>query len=339
MKYTVIGTGNVGLIHGAYLHLLGHEVTFLKSSTINSETYDVLCEKKEYSINDFHKYDHKITIDNITNNFESAIPDADVIFVTTTTSQHKDIARRIAPYVRDGQIICLMPSYASMSVFKQYIVKDVKYVEFETTVYNGRILSPTKVNVSFQNCRVAACFSNFTEDEKEKFKKEFFTIDLERKSSYDIALHNPNMIVHTIGVLLSASRIEYSKGEFWLYKEAFTPSIVNVIRQFDVEKNKILKALKCPELSYFDAAKWRNEEDLNKDSLEVFRSFAEEASKGPDKLNHRYLKEDVPMGVVMMESLGKLLNIETPIASAIISLSGALLGVDFRVNGNIIEKL
>ncbi|MCS4238344.1 opine dehydrogenase [Myroides gitamensis] len=339
MKYTVIGTGNVGLIHGAYLHLLGHEVTFLKSSTINSDTFNVLCDKKEYSINDFHKYDHKIVIHNITTSFEAAIPGADVILVTTTTLQHEDIAKRIAPYVKDGQIICLMPSYASMAVFKRYIDKNIKYVEFETTVYNGRILSPSKVNVSFQNCRVAASFTNFTEEEKEQFKSAFFPIDLERKSSYDIALHNPNMIVHTIGVLLSASRIEYSQGEFWLYKEAFTPAIINVIKQFDVEKNKILKALKCPELSYFDAAKWRNEEDLNKDSLEVFRSFSEEASKGPNSLNHRYLKEDIPMGVVMMESLGKLLEIETPIATAIINLSGALLNIDFRANGNIIKTI
>lgn len=336
MKYTVVGTGNVGLIHGAYLTMQGHEVTFLKTSSQNIEEFETLCEKKEYIVNDFHKYDHKIVIDSITTSFETAIKDAEVIFITTTTLQHKDIAKRIAPYVSDGQIICLMPSYASRMIFEKYLTKSLRYVEFETTVYNGRILSPTKVNVSFQNCRVAACFTNFTDADKEEFKKNFFKIDLERVSSFDIALHNPNMIVHTIGVLLSASRIEYSKGEFWLYKEAFTPSIINVIRRFDLEKNNLLKVLKCPELSYFDAAKWRNEEDLNKDSLEVFKSFSEEASKGPNSLNHRYLKEDVPMGLVMMESLGKKYGVDTPIASSIISLAGALLDIDFREQGNVI---
>lgn len=339
MKYTVIGTGNVGLIHGAYLSLMGHNVTFLKSSTVNSQIFEEIKENREYVINDFHKFDHVIKFDGITQSFEEAIPNADVIFVTTTTSQHRDIAKRIAPFVKDGQIICLMPSYASKHIFETYIDKNVKYVEFETTVYNGRVLSSKKVNVSFQNCRVAAHFSNFTNEEKVYFKENFFKIHLERMSSFDIALHNPNMIVHTIGVLLSASRIEYSQGEFWLYKEAFTPSVVKVIQKFDIEKNNILRALGCQELSYFDAAKWRNEEDLSKDSMLVFRSFAEEASKGPSTLNHRYLKEDVPMGLVMMESLGKQLNITTPIASAIISLTGALLDIDFRVQGNIISKI
>src|SRR5690606_941463 len=122
-------------------------------------------------------------------------------------------------------------------------------------------------------------------------------------SPFEIAFHNPNMIGHTIGVLFSAGRREDANGEVWMYKEAFTPSVINVINKFDEEKNMLLKKLNCDELSYFEAAKWRNEENLNKDALEVFRSFSEGASKGPNSLNHRYLLEDVGVGLVLFEEI------------------------------------
>ena len=161
-----------------------------------------------------------------------------------------------------------------------------------------------------------------------------------RKNILESTLHNPNLIVHPIGVLFSAARIEYSKGEFWIYKEAFTESVANVIHRFDKERNAVLTLFGSEYLSYFDAAKWRNEADLAKDSYEVFiQSFGESANKGPSSLNTRYLYEDVPMGLCLLSSIGKVLNIPTPIADSIIHLASALLDKDFWDQCNDIDIL
>lgn len=186
---------------------------------------------------------------------------------------------------------------------------------------------------------MAAYFDGFSNDEKDNFSKDIIYIDREANNTFEIAFHNPNMIVHTIGVLLSASRIEFSKGEFWMYKEAFTPSIIKLIDKFDAEKNLILQALGCNKLSYFDAAKWRNEVDLSQDSMDVFRSFAEDSNKGPHQLRHRYLLEDVPMGLSLFQSVGDILQIDTPIADSVITLSSALLDEDFKTNGRSIYQI
>ena len=160
-----------------------------------------------------------------------------------------------------------------------------------------------------------------------------------RKHILESALHNPNMIVHPIGIIFSASRIEHSGGEFWMYREAFTPSIINVIQTFDKQKNLILNAFGCDSLDYFEAAKWRNEEDLSKDAMEVFRSFANSSNKGPSSINHRYFHEDIPMGLGLFISIGQIVGVDTSVQESITALASALINKDLRQNARSIQYL
>lgn len=330
---TIVGCGSVGFIHAYYFAQRGYNISFLKTSDYNSIYYERVKADGFFEVIDRGSDKVKVHINNITKNVEEVVPNADLVFVTTTTLQHDSVAKLIGPHLKDEHIVCIMPSYASSLIFKQYSKANIKYVEFETTLFNGRIIDNSYININFKNCRMAAYFDGFSDREKSLFSRDLIHIDKEALNTFEIAFHNPNMIVHTIGVLLSASRIEYSKGNFWMYKEAFTPSIINVIKKFDAEKNLILQALGCSELSYFDAAKWRNEIDLSQDSMDVFRSFAEDSNKGPNQLRHRYLLEDVPMGLSLFQSVGDVLDIETPIADSVIALSSALLDEDFQTNG------
>lgn len=336
---TVIGCGSVGFIHAYYFAKRGYRISFLKTSDYNNAYYEKVKSDGYFEVIDRGKEKTKVYINTISKNANEVIPNADIILVATTTLQHYSVAKLIGSHLVDDQIICIMPSYASSLVFKNNTLANVKYVEFETTLFNGRIKDSSYINITFKNCRMAAYFEGFSSDEKNNFSKEIIHIDKEASNTFEIAFHNPNMIVHTIGVLLSASRIEFSKGEFWMYKEAFTPSIIKLIGKFDAEKNLILQALGCNKLSYFDAAKWRNEADLSQNSMDVFRSFAEGSNKGPHQLRHRYLLEDVPMGLSLFQSVGDVLQIDTPIADSVITLSSALLDEDFKTNGRNIYQL
>ena len=152
-------------------------------------------------------------------------------------------------------------------------------------------------------------------------------------------MHNPNMIVHPIGMLFSAARIEHSHGEFWMYKEAFTPSVLKVIHDFDMQKNSLLQEFGCEPLNYFEAAKWRNERDLTRDAMEVFHDFSKAANKGPAMIDHRYLNEDVPMGLGLYISVAKLVGVDTSIQEGIVALSSALLGKDLKSGARTIQYL
>ena len=62
-------------------------------------------------------------------------------------------------------------------------------------------------------------------------------------------------------------------------------------------------------------------------------------AKGPTKVDSRYISEDVPQGIVMLEAIAKSMDIPTPICSGLISIASAALGRDLRAEGRTPEKL
>lgn len=344
MRVTVIGCGNAGLIHAAKLIEKGIEVALLKTSNAaNSEFFDIICHENGYNVKDETSGGRRFFVkpSMITRDVEKAVRFGDVLIVMTTTSQHESVAQKIAPFVRDGQIITLVPGYMGSLIFKKYVLKDVVYSEWETTAYNGRIVDSMYVRITFYNPRnaISVLPVSKTEEVLDVFSKCFSNTKYSRKHILESAMHNPNMIVHPIGILFSASRIEHSRGEFWMYKEAFTDSVIRVINAFDRSKNELLNAFGCDSLDYFEAAKWRNATDLSMDAMTVFRSFADSSNKGPSFINHRYLNEDVPMGLGLFISIGKIIGTDTSIQEAIMALASALLGRDLSVSSRTIQYL
>ncbi len=343
MKITIVGCGNSGLVHAAKLIERNAEVGLLKTSdTVNGKFFELMSQEGGFNVKDETNHGRVFFAKPafITRDVEKAISFADIIMVMTTTLQHERIAQMIAPFVKDKQLIVLVPGYMGSLIFKKHIHKDVLYSEWETTAYNGRIMD-LFVRITFYNPRNAISVLPTASSAQvlPLLSGLFPNTQYLRRHILESAMHNPNMIVHPIGMLFSAARIEHSHGEFWMYKEAFTPSVLQVIRNFDEQKNRLLHAFDCAPLNYFDAAKWRNFNDLSIDSMEAFRSFAKAANKGPSKVDHRYLNEDVPNGMGLFASLGKAVGIDTSIADAIITLSGTLLQKDFRHEARTIEHL
>ncbi len=343
MKITIVGCGNSGLVHAAKLIERNIEVGLLKTSdSVNGKFFELMCQEGGFNVKDETNHGRVFFAKPafITRDVEKAITFADIIMVMTTTLQHEQIARMIAPYIKDNQVIVLVPGYMGSLIFKKHIHKKVTYSEWETTAYNGRIMD-LFVRITFYNPRNAISVLPVSQSEQvlSLLSGLFENTRYLRHHILESAMHNPNMIVHPIGMLFSAARIEHSHGEFWMYKEAFTPSVLQVIHDFDEQKNQLLTAFGCEPLNYFEAAKWRNVNDLSIDAMDAFRSFAKAANKGPAKIDHRYLNEDVPNGMGLFASLGKAAGIDTSIADAIITLAGSLLQKDFRSEARTIQSL
>ena len=73
--------------------------------------------------------------------------------------------------------------------------------------------------------------------------------------------------------------------------------------------------------------------------MDVFRSFANSSNKGPVSLNSRYVTEDVPMGLALFSSIGKVINVDTSISDSLITIASSLMGTDYFRVGRTIQYL
>ena len=140
---------------------------------------------------------------------------------------------------------------------------------------------------------------------------------------------------------MSIPRIEKTNGDYCMYHEVFTPSVWKILEKLDAEKMDVLEHLGYPRMPYVEAAKFRNSLDDNLDAKESFFRYASmpTRAKGPIVVDSRYISEDVPQGLVMLESIGKHLGVATPVCTALIEIATAALCRDMRAEGRTLETL
>ncbi len=335
MKVTILGAGNSGCAHAAKLVQNGHQVVLAKTSTsLNEANFELMQKLQGILMHDEVSGESFFAHFKVTRDVQEAIGWADVVLVLTQSLQHRVLAEKYAQYMRKGQIVVIIPGNMGSLWFEKYAPKGVIFVEGESTPYDARIVESGSVHILFKNVRNAvAVLGNYVErqDVLKIIDALFNSHKYLRSNVIESAMHNPNMIVHTIGSIMSASRIEMMKGEFWMYKEAFSESVWNLVRQLDNEKNAVIKAYGGVPMAYLDACKWRNEEDLSQDSLAVFKKYALHGGpKGPASLNTRFVYEDVPMGLGQLEILASACGIDVPITTSLITIASSLMNTDYR---------
>lgn len=341
-KITIVGTGNAGCAHAGMFALGGHQVSLLKTSSAgNNMNFELLRKTRRLRVTTVDQGEKVVNLHLVTSNAREAFEECDICFIMVQTLYHKQVAELIAPHVKHLKLLFVVPGYLGSLYFKHALSDKVERIaEGESTAYDARIISDGHVQILFKNVRNAIGVIKGDPDEVISMMSRLVeTYQYLRKNVVESALHNPNLIVHTIGTILSASRIEYSSGNFWMYKEAFTPSVWNVLRRLDCEKMDILEKLGCERIPYLEACKFRNCENLSVNAYDVFKNYAETGSpKGPTVVKMRYITEDVPMGLCLMHSLGELVNVKTPICDALIVLGETMTGMDFVHTGRNINE-
>lgn len=343
MNITIVGAGHGGTTIAADLKKKGHLVTLLKTSQgLHNEHFDYLLKNKgEITISD-QSEETTVRLDLVTTDVERAITNADIIIMYVQTNYHEEVIKRIIPFMNENQIVLLEPGYLSTAYFlKHEKEKNLTIVEAQSSPIDCRITAPGKVTVLFKNVRNPV--SIFTNKDEKIIQEKLNTLHYNfvyLSSIIEAALHNPNLIVHTIGGIMSIPRIEHTGGNYWMYKEVFTPHVWNLVESLDNEKMNVLEAIGAERLPYVEACRFRNFEDLTIDAKEAFFTYAKNSSpEGPVVADSRFITEDVPEGLVLLESLGQMLAIETPTCTGLINTASAALNVDFRKNARTVELL
>lgn len=343
MRIAILGAGNGGSAVAADLTIKGHDVTLIKTSdTMHKAHFQYLKDTNGKIVMVENVKTTTVMLNRVSTDL-SLVENAELIIIYVQTNYHDSLIRRIAPFLKDGHTILIEPGYLSTAYFNEYCSNvDITIIEAESSPIDCRIVEPGIIKVSFRNVRnplgvYPVGHKDGIEGKMGQLGYNFYYLS----SVIEAALHNPNLIVHTVGAVMSIPRIEYSKGDYCMYWEVFTPSVWNILLELDNEKMNVLERLGCPKISYVDACKYRNTLDENMDATAVFFEYAHSPNvvQGPHVVDSRYITEDVSQGLVLLESLAKKFNISTPICSALIDIAGAALKKDFRREGRTLERL
>ncbi len=340
MRFCVIGAGNGGRAFAAYLSSEGYPVNLYNRSY--TRIYDI---KKKGGIKAKGKLKGFFPIDLITQNLNLAVKNVDVILIVTPASAHKSIAKNIAHFLTNDQIILLNPGRIFGAVeFRSIIEKErgnlpIFIAETQTLLFTSRQLKKNEVQIL--TIKDSVSFSAFPE------KHTFFISDTLRDvfpqmnpidNYLQVTLNNMGMLLHPTLSLLNASAMDYGR-KFNFYAQGASTHTCEILEALQMEFRKIFEKLNLKQINFCEWVEKSYGFKANNIYNAIQKIEAYKNIVAPKELITRYFTEDVPTGLVPMASLGEFLEISTPIIDSIINLSSILCGIDFRKEGRSIMNL
>lgn len=340
MKIAVIGAGNGGQAIAGFLAIKGHNVSLYDR---NHGKIDNLRKIGEIEL--IGKIQGSGKINCFTTNIGEAIKGAEVIMITIVANAHIDIARQMAPYIEDNQIIVLNPGRTCGAlVFKQALensgcTKRFFIGEAQTLVYACRIITNGKVNVIGVKDEVLFAGLPATDTDYILNKVNVFYPCFKKADNvFRTSLENIGAMFHPCVCLFNAATIE-RQDEFWFYRD-MTEQVASFIEKFDQERLAVGKAYGVKLLSVKEWIKFAYKDTLGDTLCERMKNNpAYYDIKAPGTIFSRQLTEDIPTGVLPIMELGKAAGVNVSLHEAMVTTIEALLNMDFHTEGRSLKNL
>lgn len=340
MRIAVIGAGNSGLAMAAFMSANGHHVVLWNRSYTN---LGVLAQTNVIRSSGCLNGD--FAVQGVTDNMEEAVKNAELILVTTPATAHLSLARLMKPFYQKGQKVILNPgrTFGALEFYRELGVDSDEVrgciAETQTIIFTCRKTATDSVNIiQLKNgVLLSSLDSRKNVDFIGSLPSELQAYFIPARSIMQTSLGNIGMILHTIPVLLNTGWIEFSNVDFKYYYDGITPSIANVLQKMDDERLAIAKSVGEDVeslLCWLNRSYGVNANSIYSaiQSVEAYRFI-----DAPKSLQHRYIFEDIPTGLVPLEKLGLEKGVPTPVISLAINLANAVLSTDFRKIGRLIS--
>ena len=340
-KIAVLGGGGNPQTMAADFALAGHEVTLCELPQFSQKIELIIKSGTIEKIGSVGTLGRTgiARLYRVTTNIGEAVKGVEVIVISVPAYRQMAFFEPLAEKLEDGQIVVIVPgNWGALRLFnllrKMGIKKKVKIGETDRCMFICRAgeswLGPGKARVILEreNLRIAAMPAKDTGVVLNTFKMLYPSLIL-TGSVFETSLNNANSVVHGPVVLMNAGWIEHTKGQFMIYRDGVTPAVGRVVNAIGDEKDAIYKRLgfnPIPREPFYE-------------QLQKSRWVHDPCEVGPPSLQHRYLSEDVPYGLVPLAFFGDLLGVPTPVSDAIIELASTANQVDYWKEGLTLEKL
>ncbi|MCW4115201.1 NAD/NADP octopine/nopaline dehydrogenase family protein [Aurantimonas sp. MSK8Z-1] len=341
MKIAVLGGGNGSYAAAADLSEAGHTVRFWRRER---SAFGPLAETRRLTVRDFRGV-REVEIAVVTDDIGLAVRGADLILAPLPAFAQEDLARRLAPHLADGQVIYLPPGTFGSYLMARTLrdagsTADVAIAETGTLPWLTRKHASGEVAITTRATRLpTGVFPARRTDEALAVIAQAFPGAIEPvEDALSGALMNAGPIIHPPLILMNAGPIEHF--DRWdIHNEGTQASIRRVHAALDAERIAVREALgygapHFPLADHYETSNWMYG-NLAHDKLVGSGDWHEHLNLKA----HRYMSEDVALGLAFLVSVGEWTETPVPVAAGLLAIAGAAAGDDFRRTGRTLERL
>jgi opine dehydrogenase len=260
------------------------------------------------------------------------------------------LARSLAPLLRDGQIILLIQGNTGGSLVVRRALDAagcraaVDVAEMDNYPYSCWRLSPTRIRpivmkrglqiAAFPGRRIASVFPRLS---------PLFPHSVAAPTVVYTGFMNANAMLYVANCVANAGKID--RGEnYKFYAEGVTPSVARLYEAINAERVAVAAALgaSVPTLAdWFDRTYGVRGETLVEtcQRLTTNSDGPYQATRTPKSFEHKYVTEDVPVGLMPMSALGRAVGVPTPAIDAVIEMVRHMAGKDFTAEARTLERM
>lgn len=326
MKVAIFGTGGAALATAALVSERGCKPILVSVTGKGGEKLHMRTLYATGAING------EVPIE-LADSAEAALAQTDDLVIATSADRYRDVFDAIVPFTETRHRILFSAelSQASKTLSRELQKRGVTPVitALSTTLATGRRGPDANVKVGL--IRKSSLAHTLPTGRGVACSQIFGDVLTPCPSHLRLTLSNLNPIVHIPNALCNVTRIE--KGEEWSNYGGITAGVARFLTGLDNERITVARALGEDVIAFkehyershgfpssFSIADMTAELHLKRNGL----------PKGPTTLSTRYITEDVPYGLVVLERLGKLSAMDTPTTSSAITICAAIYGRDFR---------
>ena len=327
MKLAVLGAGHGGFATAADLALAGHHVRLWSRSP---DALGPLVERATITLEAEGRHG-TARLERATTDLAEAVEGAEILIAPLPATSHEDLARRLAPYLNDRQLVLLTPGTLGSYAMARTIARadgtlPLAFAETGTLPYLARKTAPTvvKAPVRAANLPVGVFPASRSAGVLPRLA-ELFAAVRPCVDALDVALTNAGPVIHPPLVLLNAAAIE--RGRFDIHAGGTTVSAQRLIDAVDAERLAARAGWGYP-APHYELATYYDERRAAEGLYGAGARAKLEASGLWNEtltLEHRYVTEDAALGLSLLESAARTVTLDSPAISGLLLVFGTLI--------------
>ncbi len=329
MKVAILGAGGIGMATAALLHRSGHEPVVWSPSGRISRLDPLVAEGAiagEFRIE-------------VAASLSDAIADAPAVVVTIPAYGHRAVMNEAIRHLRAGQAAIVSSQYSLGALYLAERRPDIPVVAWGTTVVMGRPLGAANVKVLTVRAWLDAAVlpESATEAGLALCRELFGDRFVKRADLLAIQLSNVNPEAHMANALCNLTRME--KNEAWDNYGGITEAVGRLVEALDLERLAVARAYGVEVRTIHQHMHLSFNLPLGAMGEMAAGVVRMGGSPGPTSLEARWIREDLPFGLVPMVVMGGIAGVPTPLHAAGIRLFSALLGRDIEAENDLLPAL